>query len=144
MKTRALVLTSAAVAALGVAACAQMQVGLRTAASASVMVNVTACNPGGVNVTPDTVHVSPGTNTTIRWQINRGYDFPATNAIQFKGPAFPPGGVFTPGNKQGTGAFAMDDSHSGSHSKGRFPYRIIILKADGSACTAKDPDIMND
>ncbi len=142
MKTRMLVSASAAGLALALVSCAQME---RTMGGPyTVTVTVSGCNPSQVTVNPDSLYVSASSSPqTIQWTINAGYDFPSANAITFKGPQLPPDGVFSPGNKPTNRAFAMTDNHRGPGSNGKFHYRITILKADGTSCTIKDPDVMN-
>jgi hypothetical protein len=148
MNTRTAVVLSAAALTISVAGCAEMASSPQRA-NVPVTVTVSGCNDAGITVAPDPVRITQP--STIKWSVSSGYDFPATNAVRFKGAPDPqpPAGVFSPGNRPQAGTFTVDDDHTQNvnnppPSKGYWRYNITVIKADGSPCHIKDPTVWND
>lgn len=99
-----------------------------------------------IKVDPDTMPVSKEFHQVkMHWDIETpGFKFaPEPNAITFTAPPIPPAGEFHDGNVTANGTKYNITNANTASSPINYKYNVRLLRADGSACTPKDPLIRN-
>jgi hypothetical protein len=108
-----------------------------------VRVTVTGCDPSGsgISANPDPLPITQKGRWNIHWELpgNSPYKFPS-DGIVFKNNS----GVFDGDTKVHDKLFKWRDNYVDNSGKGKFYYKIRILKADNSLCAEKDPTVDND